>query len=100
MGFSLFILTLVQTTLGMITHFVKIPGREGRRSPLNYFHMFLGVVIVILGWFTAYEGESQTCNLTQAIWTELPVLPFPHPGSSFRNGWIAVVVVSGRYDFR
>eukprot|EP00914_Ancora_sagittata_P012730 GHVO01024522.1.p1 GENE.GHVO01024522.1~~GHVO01024522.1.p1 ORF type:complete len:154 (+),score=2.61 GHVO01024522.1:672-1133(+) len=50
MGLVLLILYVIQLALGLFTHFIKLrsPFGPGTRAPQNYFHVFLGLVILVL----------------------------------------------------
>lgn len=50
MGLALLILYVIQLSLGLFIHYVKLrsPFGAGTRSPQNYFHVFLGLVILAL----------------------------------------------------
>ncbi|KAJ7578684.1 hypothetical protein C8J56DRAFT_968778 [Mycena floridula] len=49
MGLSLLILYVLQSLLGIFIHYVKLPTLgQGKRPVQNYFHAFLGLVILIL----------------------------------------------------
>jgi uncharacterized membrane protein YidH (DUF202 family) len=60
-GLALFIFTLFQVALGIFTHWYKSTAyslhMKSGRGPSNFLHMALGLVLVILGWTTAWEGE-------------------------------------------
>lgn len=54
-GLALFILYVVQATLGAFIHFVKNPKRQ-RRPPQNYLHAALGLGIVGLALYQVHLG--------------------------------------------
>jgi hypothetical protein len=65
MGVVLFALIIVQTILGLFSHFCK-PGPRLRpytfetkrgRGPTNFMHVALGIVCVGVGWSLSWTGE-------------------------------------------
>lgn len=59
---ALFALVVTQVMLGLCAHFLgrkwrRMKTRTGR-SPLHFFHWFMGFVVVGLGWAVAYLGLS------------------------------------------
>jgi hypothetical protein len=85
-GLALLILYLVQLLVGWIVHFFKFPGLfKGHRAPHNYFHAFLGLVILILAAYQVHYG----------LYTEwafatggLHVVPM-----SAKRAWLALIIV-------
>lgn len=62
MGLALLILYLGQLLIGTFIHFVKFPSFfRGRRSPQNYFHAVLGLIIIIL-------AQVQVCPSPFLTW--------------------------------
>lgn len=85
MGVAILTLVLFQACLGAIVHWVKLPRRDDSgRSFKHYFHIFLGLVIAILGFSQPATG----------MWQEMPRWYYPTPGWNWRAGWIVVVCVS------
>jgi hypothetical protein len=59
-GLALFILYLIQVLLGTIIHRFKPRSAVRRRPVQNYFHVFLGIVIIGTAFFqvrTGYKDE-------------------------------------------
>jgi hypothetical protein len=62
LGTILFIAIIAQVALGIFVHWYKSSFHrfqtKSGRGPSNFIHMVLGVAIVIVGWATAWTGES------------------------------------------
>ncbi|KAJ3757576.1 hypothetical protein EV360DRAFT_71023 [Lentinula raphanica] len=87
MGLVLLILYVVQLFLGLFTHFIKLrsPFGPGTRPPQNYFHVFLGLVILIL----AAEQVHYGLYIEWAFATGgLHVVPM-----AAKRAWIALIVI-------
>jgi hypothetical protein len=57
-GLALFVLYVVQVLIGNIIHKYK-PKSAARRRPMqNYFHVFLGIVIIALSFFQVRTGYN------------------------------------------
>jgi len=87
MGLALLILYVFQLFLGLFTHFVKLrsPFGPGTRAPQNYFHVFLGLVILIL----AAEQVHYGLYIEWAFATgNLHFVP-----ESAKRAWIALIVI-------
>ncbi|KAK7462308.1 hypothetical protein VKT23_007909 [Stygiomarasmius scandens] len=87
MGLALLILYVIQVVWGLFIHFVKTPSPFGvaTRPPQNYFHVFLGLVIIILAQEQVHYG----------LWIEWPTTTgnIHAVPQSAKNAWIALVVV-------
>ncbi|KAF5336249.1 hypothetical protein D9758_014359 [Tetrapyrgos nigripes] len=87
MGLALLILYVIQLVWGLFIHFVKTPSPfgPGTRPPQNYFHAFLGLVILILAQEQVHYG----------LWTEWPTTTgnIHTVPQSAKHAWIALVVV-------
>ncbi|KAK7447734.1 hypothetical protein VKT23_013990 [Stygiomarasmius scandens] len=84
MGLALLILYAIQLVWGLVIHFFKI-GAATTRPVQNYFHVFLGLVIMILAQEQVHYG----------LYIEWPfatgnIHPVPQ---SAKNAWIALVVI-------
>ncbi|KAJ7071946.1 hypothetical protein C8F01DRAFT_222236 [Mycena amicta] len=59
-GLALFILYLLQVSLGIFIHYVKFPSLtsriKGGRAPQNYLHAILGLAIVLLACWQTHHG--------------------------------------------
>ncbi|KAF8823544.1 hypothetical protein HHX47_DHR10000120 [Lentinula edodes] len=87
MGLALLILYVLQLLLGLFTHFIKLrsPFGPGTRSPQNYFHVFLGLVILVL----AAEQVHYGLYIEWAFATGgLHVVPM-----AAKRAWIALIVI-------
>ncbi|KIK63346.1 hypothetical protein GYMLUDRAFT_41071 [Collybiopsis luxurians FD-317 M1] len=87
MGLVLLILYVFQLLLGLFTHFIKLrsPFGPGTRPPQNYFHVFLGLVILVL----AAEQVHYGLYIEWAFATGgLHVVPM-----SAKRAWIALIVI-------
>ena len=86
-GLALFILTLIQVTLGIAMPWPKPLMMEktkvAGRGALSYLHLILGLALVSLGWVTVYEG----------LWHEWPTWSTNGPAN--RAYKIAFVVLVG-----
>ncbi|KAF9067966.1 hypothetical protein BDP27DRAFT_1225111 [Rhodocollybia butyracea] len=91
-GLALLILYVIQLVLGLFTHFVKLPSPfgAGTRSPQNYFHVFLGLVILVV----AAEQVHRGLYIEWIIGTG-NLHPIP---DSAKKAWLALVVVRDAYD--
>lgn len=59
-GLALFILYLIQVLIGNIIHRYKPKSALRRRPAQNYFHVFLGIVIISTSFYqvrTGYKDE-------------------------------------------
>lgn len=56
LGFALLVMYGAQLVLGGIIHWFK-PKRPGR-PPQNYFHVFLGLLIIVLSFYQVHQGYS------------------------------------------
>ncbi|KAG6810213.1 hypothetical protein H0H92_012859 [Tricholoma furcatifolium] len=85
-GLALLILYVVQLLLGAFIHFIKLPAFRGRRSPQNYFHVFLGLVIFVLAAFQSHYG----------LYTEwdFALGGLHHVPQSAKHAWLALIIVS------
>ncbi|KAJ3994413.1 hypothetical protein F5050DRAFT_517741 [Lentinula boryana] len=87
MGLVLLILYVFQLFLGFFTHFIKLrsPFGPGTRPPQNYFHVFLGLVILVL----AAEQVHYGLYIEWAFATGgLHVVPM-----AAKRAWIALIVI-------
>lgn len=51
-GLALLILVVVQLVIGTFAHFCKLPSLfRGHRPPQSYFHVFVGLAIIILAQY-------------------------------------------------
>ncbi|KAL7423278.1 hypothetical protein Q5752_002578 [Cryptotrichosporon argae] len=71
LGVALFVLSILQSALGVFTHYY-IPdyrttrftmATESGRGLSNYTHMWLGTAVIILGWVTVWYGLAQEWTL-------------------------------------
>ncbi len=62
---------IIQVLLGIFVHWIKVKPHKFRtvsdRGPSNFIHMFIGVIIMLIGWATVWEGESEI-----ALWLIIP----------------------------
>ncbi|KAF8887573.1 hypothetical protein BD779DRAFT_1526991 [Infundibulicybe gibba] len=71
--------------LGAFIHFVKFPSAfQGRRPPQNYFHAFLGLVILVLAAEQVHYGLYTEWLLTGNIHSIPP---------SAKHAWLALIIV-------
>lgn len=87
LGLALLILYLVQVIVGLVIHFFKTPKlMGGRRTPQNYFHVALGIIILALAFEQAHYG-------IYTEWAEGTGGNPPVPMSA-KRAWLAWVIVS------
>ncbi|WWD18392.1 hypothetical protein CI109_102842 [Kwoniella shandongensis] len=90
LGLTLFILTLLQTALGLFVHFYQRSHRlqtASGRGPTNFLHVALGVVIVGIGFGTAWKGIDEEWGLYSGT---------GKPSVGWKVGWgliVAIVVI-------
>ncbi|KAF5371443.1 hypothetical protein D9757_009989 [Collybiopsis confluens] len=87
MGLTLLILYCVQLALGLFTHFIKLrsPFGPGTRAPQNYFHVFLGLVILVLAAEQVHYGLYIEWETNLAGLHNIPM--------SAKHAWIALIVI-------
>jgi len=87
MGLALLILYVIQLSLGLFIHYVKLrsPFGAGTRSPQNYFHVFLGLVILALAAEQVHYGMYTEWALGTGNAHPVP--------KSAKSAWLALVVV-------
>jgi len=56
LGLAIFVLYVVQILIGTIIHKWKPKSAAGRRPLQNYFHVFLGIVIIIVSFYQVRTG--------------------------------------------
>lgn len=62
LGLTLFILIILQASLGATAHLFKIPHRlqtKDGRGPANYLHPIVGLGVMGVGWATLYAAMVQ-----------------------------------------
>nr|XP_019045750.1 hypothetical protein I302_06141 [Kwoniella bestiolae CBS 10118]OCF24680.1 hypothetical protein I302_06141 [Kwoniella bestiolae CBS 10118] len=62
LGLTLFILSIIQTLLGILTHWWQPKHRlqtKSGRGPVNFLHMLLGLVVVGIGFGTVWWGLDE-----------------------------------------
>ncbi|WVR06275.1 hypothetical protein IAU60_003305 [Kwoniella sp. DSM 27419] len=85
LGLTLFILAIVQTCLGVFTHFYKRTHKfqqASGRGPSNYIHVVLGLVVVGLGFGVVWTGIDQEWAASTGYGT---------PSVGWKAGWGVVV---------
>jgi len=87
MGLALLILYVIQLSLGLFTHYVKLrsPFGAGTRPPQNYFHVLLGLAILGLAAEQVHYGMYTEWALGTG--NEHPV------PKSAKSAWLALVVI-------
>ncbi|RXK41617.1 hypothetical protein M231_01116 [Tremella mesenterica] len=74
-GALMFIFMLVQSSLGMFVHYIKIARHrftaESGRGPSNFIHMIFGAVTVCVGFWTTWEGMNS--EWPDAVGTKAPI---------------------------
>jgi hypothetical protein len=86
LGLALFVLYLIQVTLGNIIHYIK-PRRPTGRPVQNYVHAVLGIAIIALAFWQVRLGYKQEFK---------PFTGHPVP-DSVNSAWLALVIVSVPY---
>ncbi|KAF9458222.1 hypothetical protein BDZ94DRAFT_1284930 [Collybia nuda] len=86
MGLTLLILYVIQLVFGMVIHFVKCPTLfRGHRPPQNYFHVFLGLVILVIAASQVHYGLY--------IEWDLALGGAHHVPDSAKHAWLALIIV-------
>ena len=85
-GLIVFILYFVQLTLGVFSHFVKIPSHRYTlyRSPQQYLHIALGLAIIGMAFYQVRVGYTY----------EWIVYITTTPPASVDHAWMALAIVS------
>jgi len=85
-GLSLLILYVVQLSIGVFVHFFKLPELfRGYRPPHSYFHVFLGLTIIILAQYQVHYGLYIEWDIGTGGLHQVP--------DSAKHAWLALVVV-------
>jgi len=82
LGLALFVLYLIQVTLGNIIHYIK-PRRPTGRPVQNYVHAVLGIAIIALAFWQVRLGYKQEFK---------PFTGHPVP-DSVNSAWLALVII-------
>jgi len=85
-GLALIILYVLQLTIGALVHYFKFPTTfRGHRPPHSYFHVFFGLVIIILAQYQVHYGLYTEWDTATGGTHQVP--------NSAKNAWLALVVV-------
>lgn len=89
MGLVVLILLLVQSVLGVVTHWRRqiLRMRSSKRSPVNYLHIFLGVGLLAISWAQVWTG----LDYEWPIWSG-----YGRAGTGWRAGWAVGVAVGNQ----
>ncbi|KAF9789870.1 CBD9-like protein [Thelephora terrestris] len=87
LGLALFVLYVIQVLLGNIIHRFKPKSSLRRRPAQNYFHVFLGIVIISASFFQVHTGYKDEFPL----YTDQG--PLPHAADIIFYVWVVLIPV-------